>query len=470
MHLSHFVWNKCKKRAVLYGVCGAAAIVLLYTILGAPIHPLWRTWATSDECVAVSGQESSPHHSIHGVTGCLFNGSVFRKYPARKQMRLFEEEGMAGSLRRPPSSLQNALVCDSWGVITTIHRTAALAIERVAEQKDWCVVVVGDKKTPPLSFSPESPVVFLDVATQRAMMVDGGDRNRLGHLLPWNHFGRKNLGYLYALQHGAKRVWDFDDDNVLLLLQGEGLTMPGKTARLETSCLVFNVYPIMGAPGSPCWPRGFPLELIKRKCVYGLVVEQHPDDDTTVAVVLQSLANHDPDVDAIYRLTQRLPFSFEVPHHLRGRTVVLPQGTFSPLNAQATMFLQPALWSLLLPITVHGRVSDIWRSYFAQRLLWDIGLAVGFISPRVVQERNPHNFLADMDAEHDLYMRSLAMVQFLREWKGRSPSLPDRMEELAIALYERGYWEIRDVELMQQWIIALWRAGYHFPPVIQEHR
>ena len=34
--------------------------------------------------------------------------------------------------------------------------------------------------------------------------------------LPWNHFGRKNLGYLYAIQHGADVIFDFDDDNELI--------------------------------------------------------------------------------------------------------------------------------------------------------------------------------------------------------------------------------------------------------------
>ena len=24
------------------------------------------------------------------------------------------------------------------------------------------------------------------------------------NILPWNHFGRKNVGYLYAVHHGAK--------------------------------------------------------------------------------------------------------------------------------------------------------------------------------------------------------------------------------------------------------------------------
>ena len=35
-------------------------------------------------------------------------------------------------------------------------------------------------------------------------------------MLPWNHFGRKNIGYLYAILHGATMIWDFDDDNMLL--------------------------------------------------------------------------------------------------------------------------------------------------------------------------------------------------------------------------------------------------------------
>ncbi len=33
--------------------------------------------------------------------------------------------------------------------------------------------------------------------------------------LPWRSFGRKNVGYLYAIARGAKVIWDFDDDNIL---------------------------------------------------------------------------------------------------------------------------------------------------------------------------------------------------------------------------------------------------------------
>lgn len=66
---------------------------------------------------------------------------------------------------------------------------------------------------------------------------------------------------------------------------------------------------------------------------------------------------------------------------------------------QATLHAYDALWGLLLPCTVHGRVTDIWRAYFTQRLLWDIGYRIGFSTPWVTQYRNAHNYLADVPAE-----------------------------------------------------------------------
>ena len=47
------------------------------------------------------------------------------------------------------------------------------------------------------------------------------------------------------------------------------------------------------------------------------------------------------------------------------------------------MLLRPAFWSALLPTTVPGRVSDIWRSYVAQPILWASGYRLGFTAPTV---------------------------------------------------------------------------------------
>ena len=52
--------------------------------------------------------------------------------------------------------------------------------------------------------------------------------------------------------------------------------------------------------------------------------------------VRQYLAQHDPDVDAIYRLTRELPLNFDTD----GGGASLEEGTFVPYNAQATIHLQ----------------------------------------------------------------------------------------------------------------------------------
>lgn len=171
-------------------------------------------------------------------------------------------------------------------------------------------------------------------------------------------------------------------------------------------------------------------------------------------------------------MTLKLPFGFS----LGGKDsaaapkkapVIVPKGRYSPYNAQATLVTYPALWSLLLPCTIHGRVSDIWRSYFFQRLAADLvsGPRLVFSAPAVTQIRNAHNYLADFESEQPLYMRAGRLVQQLDHWQPSTTTLPGRMEELYIMLYEHGYLGLSDVNLMQAWIQALIDTKYVFPEV-----
>ena len=80
----------------------------------------------------------------------------------------------------------------------------------------------------------------------------------------------------------------------------------------------------------------------------------------------------------------------------------------------------------------------------------------------MVQDRNDHSYLGDLNAEQDLYMKSEQLVQFLGEWKGKGATLVERMEELWIALYKHAYIDLQDVELMQLWVESLLDASYEF--------
>ena len=153
------------------------------------------------------------------------------------------------------------------------------------------------------------------------------------------------MGYLYAILHGAKTIWDFDDDNINIdqnfhyditkMSNSSGETAPFYALEPENyDSVVLNPYPLMGANVAPVWPRGFPLERIvsnsssARKEIPTMPVEV----DKTAVGILQSLANHDPDVDAIYRLTMPLPFDF--PRRGNTQALMVPIGSYSPYNAQ----------------------------------------------------------------------------------------------------------------------------------------
>ena len=193
--------------------------------------------------------------------------------------------------------------------------------------------------------------------------------------------------------------------------------------------------------------------------------------------IIQSLANIDPDVDAIYRLLMPIPFNFSsnnhrVTHEFGSshskaiKLLKIPEKSYTPYNAQATLHFYPALWSLWLPVTVHGRVSDIWRGYIYQKIAKDIGLDLLFSSPTVIQVRNSHNYLADFDSEQDLYQKSDKLVEQLSTLSLQATTVPGRIEELYIYLYERGYLKLLDVQLCQEWIATLDAIGYKFPSLL----
>lgn len=83
------------------------------------------------------------------------------------------------------------------------------------------------------------------------------------------------------------------------------------------------------------------------------------------------------------------------------------------------------------------------------------------------QIRNPHNYLADFQAELPLYERSGALVAFLDEHRRQAEntsladvSLPERIEALSVAMYEYGIIGATDVELTQAWLEDLASIGY----------
>ncbi len=215
----------------------------------------------------------------------------------------------------------------------------------------------------------------------------------------------------------------------------------------------------MGATIDISWARGFPLERIQDEQTQGTVVSIKNVPMNNVGVI-QYCADTNPDIDAVHRLTKPLPMNFA--DESISSPILVPSTTAAPYNAQATIHHAPALFATLLPITVKSRISDIWRAYYAAPLFRDLGISLLFAPPKINQIRTAHTYIGDMKAEGDLYFKSDKLTEFLHEWKSSESSLPARMEQLWIDLYERGYHEEGDVTLVQNWLAALVQIQHDF--------
>jgi len=176
----------------------------------------------------------------------------------------------------------------------------------------------------------------------------------------------------------------------------------------------YNPYPSLGAPFTPCWTRGLPLDDIREPRSNHTPLSTVRMKSHSIGVS-QSLAEHEPNVDALYRLTMPTPFFFN--RTTETRPLMIPLGVLTPYNAQATLHFHDfhaSFFSMFLPVTVTGRVTDIWRSYISQRFFWDVGLHFVFIArPLIVQDRNMPSNIADFVSEDHLYTRGKQLVQFL---------------------------------------------------------
>ena len=410
---------------------------------------------------------------LDGASAKTFGGEKTRNFPATQ--RVFQESFVPA----PIDSLKpSSPSCDRWAVLTTILRPSE-ALRRLLLSRKWCVVVVGDYKTPapytiPWTILDDVVVVYMSPEDQRSWEWP------LLRFVPFNSFSRKNIGYLFALKHGAKVIWDFDDDNLLKFWVDGAATATApsldpfmnlteqsrisvKFVKKNDSSTAWNPYPYLGVEYLPCWPRGMPLNEIHQSSSYKLVVEAETLSWGQIGV-LQSVADVQPDLDAIFRISHKSIVSFARINETK--PVMTPDGVFSPYNAQATLHNRPAFWALLLPATVSGRVSDIWRSFFAQRLFRDAGLHLGFFArPLVVHDRSSHSLVGDLKSEEDLYEKTHKLIEFLNDWESEAENLPARMEELWIEAYERDYIQIDDVYMLQEWLKALLAIGYGFPEV-----
>jgi hypothetical protein len=317
--------------------------------------------------------------------------------------------------------------------MTTINPPTA-AVREAARLclPDWRVLVVGDRRTPP-DWSLEG-VQFLSLREQR------GSGSRFAHACPTDHYGRKNVGYLAAMQAGATIIAETDDDNAPQPAFFSRTTA-WVAGRLPAPAPWVNAYAYF--TDELVWPRGFPLDAIRAGGRQRATAPARAA--RALCPVQQHLVHGEPDVDAVYRLL------FDARPTFRGEPLLLPEGSFCPFNSQATVWWPSAFPLLYLPCTASFRTTDIWRSLVAQRCLHATGATVAFLPPSLVQERNEHNILDDLTAELPGYRHNSEIANWLRTLELTGNAVADVCTCYRL-LVERGVLDRKELGLLRLWL------------------
>jgi hypothetical protein len=328
-------------------------------------------------------------------------------------------------------------------VITSIATDSHPVLKQYAlETKEHNVafVMIGDTKSP-AQFSLEG-CDFYSVSRQKNLSFT------LARELPFKHYARKNLGYLVAIQYGAEIIIETDDDNIPLadFWQPRTLTQQARVLK-DTSWT--NVYQYF--LDANIWPRGFALEALREP------LPPLPNSSTIECPVQQGLADDNPDVDAIYRLTQPLPIQFN-----KFDNVALGDNAICPFNSQNTTWFKEAFALLYLPSYCSFRMTDIWRSFIAQRILWTCGWTVLFHNSTVRQERNDHSLMGDFKDEISGYTNNLEIMQTLNQLdlaRGVQ-EIPGNLRKCYQALVQKAFIGPEELPLVEAWLHDLEALGH----------
>ena len=320
-------------------------------------------------------------------------------------------------------------------VITSIANSDHPILKTFAKecaQNNVSYIVAGDTKSPK-EFNLEN-CEFLSVDTQNKLPF------HIATLIPDKHYSKKNIAYLKAIKNGSNIIIETDDDNIPLaeFWENRSETINGHVLTNKSWVNVYNYF-----SDTNIWPRGFSLKHLTNQ------IPALTDLEERYCPVQQSLADENPDVDAIYRLTLKLPIYFN-----KHDSIILAENTICPFNSQNTTWFKEAFALLYLPSYCSYRMTDIWRSFVTQRILWTCDWNLSFHNATVYQKRNDHDLMKDFEDEISGYVNNESIMNDLinLDLKQGKEFIFDNLKICYQKLVEKKHIGEQELVILEAWI------------------
>jgi len=304
-------------------------------------------------------------------------------------------------------------------------------------------IVIGDNKTP--DDWNHSDCVFINIEEQK------NSKFKIAKNLSENHYTRKNIGYLYALEYGATRIIDTDDDNFpfaekwnMILDKAPDYLELNQSKKIRSK----NIYSYFSDNSYPFWPRGFPLDEIKSTDSLILNKDTTTPKNYSNISLWQCMVDGDPDIDAIHRLIFK-----STPQFKERQPLVYKKNNFCAFNSQNTLWNDKAIIPLLyLPATVSFRYTDILRSQIAQVIMNACAIDWGFYPSTSYQVRNDHDLITDFESEVSMYLKNKEVTSILLDTANSNSSVSDNLANAYKALATVDIVKVQELNLVDQWL------------------
>lgn len=321
-------------------------------------------------------------------------------------------------------------------IITTINKPTETILKHI-ENPEYDVIIVGDKKTPDNDYKALN-CIYLDIESQKKLFPE------LCDMLPYNHYCRKNLGYLYAIKKGYTVIYETDDDNIPYPSFDSILHAPCTAMITEETSPWINIFKYF-THNAHIWPRGYPLSLLNKE-------HRHTVSVTDMkASVICGLVKNDPDVDAIFRLTKTRTEQESIIWE-ENKHVIVNNQNLCVFNTQNTFWINPLLFaSMYIPTTVSFRYCDILRGIISNAIMKQTNTYIMYSSPNVIQIRNEHNLIQDFKSEHEMYIANESILDYLESDLSSDKSNSELLKQIYRNLFKHGIIKEGDMRIIELW-------------------
>lgn len=290
-------------------------------------------------------------------------------------------------------------------IVTTTINEPTIATKKfckIAVEKDFTFVIIGDTKTPHESYRKleNSNVIYLPPVQQEELYKE------LSDTIGWKSIQRRNIGFVYAYDQGADIIATIDDDNIPYDSWGDNILV-GQDIEIDLfSHKTSNVFdPISPTNHNDLWHRGYPIELVPSKNNI-----EYKGKSQRKVLIQADFWDGDPDIDALCRLSKMPVCKFDKFNPFGSNQI-------APFNSQNTFLSREVIpYYAVLPHA--GRMDDIWGAYIVQHYFPN---SVVYNKATVYQDRNEQDLVTNLENEVIGYRNTLNLINDLKNFTNYLP-------------------------------------------------